>query len=569
MPLFTASFRFLSHEVRGLHGAVYILASAAVLSSLLALVRDRLFAHVFGAGTELDMYYAAFRVPDLIFVGIGALVSVYILIPELGKRSDREQKHYIDTVCAGFSMLGAVVSLATFIAMPYLLRILFPQFAEGETFSSLVALARIMLLQPILFGFSNIFAAVTQSRHRYTLYALSPLLYNLGIITGVLVFYPLFGLPGLAWGVVLGALLHAGVQLPSLLADGFLRFFSFSRFEPRVFFRTIAVSIPRALALSVNQLAFIALLALAGSLSAGSIAVFMFAYNLQAVPLAVIGASYSVAAFPTLAAAYSAGRREEFVEHVSRAARQVLFWSLPASALLIVLRAHIVRTVLGSGAFDWTDTRLTAATLALFSLCLAAQGLMLLLVRGYYAAGRTFVPLFVSLAVGVGMVTFGLLAMGVIGDFQSLAFLESFLRIEEVPGSAVAVLAFAYALATILGALALAIHFEYHFGRFFEKTRKALWESALAALASGFTAYAVLVVLGPLTLSSTLISVFLRGLLAGVLGLCAAALVYRLLRSEEYAENVSTIRAKLWREVKEEKADLLSSAEDIGHTSPQ
>src|SRR3989344_1779466 len=162
------------------------------------------------------------------------------------------------------------------------------------------------------------------------------------------------------------------------------------------FLETVAISIPRTLTLSMNQLAFVGLTVLAAALSEGSIAVFMFAFNLMSVPLVVIGASYSVAAFPTLASALSKGRVSEFIEYVATAARYVLFWSLPAVALIVVLRAHIVRVVLGSGSFDWTDTRLTAAVFAILILSLAAQGLSLLLTRAYYAAGRTFVPFFIS-----------------------------------------------------------------------------------------------------------------------------------------------------------------------------
>ena len=384
-------------------------------------MRDRLFAHTFGAGAELDIYYAAFRIPDFLFVAVGALVSVYILIPELAKRGDEEQKRYIDTVVVGFSLLAVFSSFLAAIFAPAILEMLFPSLVEGGYKETLTALTRIMLLQPILLGLSNILAAVTQVRARYGLYALSPILYNIGIIVGVLVLYPLWGLTGLAWGVVFGALLHFGIQLPSILSDGFFHKLPTS-IDIAALVRTASISIPRALTLSLNQVAFIGLVALAATLSPGSVAIFMFAYNLNSVPLAVVGASYSVAAFPTLAAAFSTGRREEFVGHVAIAARHVIFWSLPLIALIIVLRAHIVRVVLGSGAFDWTDTRLTAAALAIFSLALLAQGLMLLLVRGYYAAGRTLAPFIVSLASTAGVVILGVLFLRILQDLNVLQF---------------------------------------------------------------------------------------------------------------------------------------------------
>src|SRR3954470_12991536 len=161
------ALRFLSSEVKGLHAAVFVLAFSAFLSSLLALGRDRLLAHVFGAGPTLDIYYAAFRIPDLIFVGTGALVSVYILIPELARRSSLEQQKYIDGILAGFSLFAVSISVLAGIFAPFILEILFPQFSANGSLPALTLLTRIMLLQPIFLGISNIFAAVTQSRNRY------------------------------------------------------------------------------------------------------------------------------------------------------------------------------------------------------------------------------------------------------------------------------------------------------------------------------------------------------------------------------------------------------------------
>src|SRR3990167_9339130 len=121
MPRISAGLRFISSEVRGLHAAVYVLAVCAMLSSLLALLRDRLLAGAFGAGTELDLYYAAFRIPDLIFVCLGALVSVYVLIPELARRDTHAQKEYIDTVVLGFSALAVCAGSVAALFAPRLL----------------------------------------------------------------------------------------------------------------------------------------------------------------------------------------------------------------------------------------------------------------------------------------------------------------------------------------------------------------------------------------------------------------------------------------------------------------
>jgi putative peptidoglycan lipid II flippase len=534
---------YLSQEVRGLHSAAYILAGAALLSSLLALARDRLLAHTFGAGIELDIYYAAFRIPDLIFVATGALVSVYILIPELTRRAEDDQHRYLDTILAGFSLFAIVISLGAAYLAPQILVSLYPKLVSAGKLDLLVSLTRIMLLQPILLGLSNIFAAVTQMRGRYTLYAMSPLLYNLGIILGVTTFYPVYGLSGLAWGVVIGAFLHAAVQIPSVARDGFLQRLP-AIYAWRDLFETVSVSFPRALTLSMTQLAFLGLTSLAAFLTPGSIAIFMFAYNLQAVPLAIVGASYSVAAFPTLSAALVNGEREHFLDCVALAARYVLFWSIPITALIVVLRAYAVRAVLGTGAFDWTDTRLTAAVLALLTISLAAQGLTLLIVRAYYAAGRTFVPFLISAGAALSTV---LLSFSMLEAFDNpLLFwaTRALLRVEDVPGSGVLALGIGFAIASVVSTIVLLVHFEYRYRGFFRRIQRTLGESISAAMGAGLAAYATLYLIGQIDVGTTTGSIIYKGFTAGGAGAIVAGFCYALLGSKEFGELAASLRAR-------------------------
>ncbi|OGG59867.1 hypothetical protein A2765_04765 [Candidatus Kaiserbacteria bacterium RIFCSPHIGHO2_01_FULL_56_24] len=543
------AFSFLTAEVRGLQAAAYILAVSSFLSSILALLRDRLLAHLFGAGSLLDLYYAAFRIPDAVFIGIGALVSVYMLIPELARRDRAAQERYLDSVVGGFAALVFLVGIGAAFIAPWILARAFPVLAAGDSFGTLVFLTRILLLQAAFLGFSNIAAALTQFKHRYALYALSPIVYNVGIILGALVLYPMMGLPGLVWGVVIGAFLHLGIQLPSIFRDGFFRHLP-QLSEIGAFLETVRLSLPRALALSMNQLAFFGLLALAGTLPVGSISVFMFAYNLQGVPLSIIGASYATAAFPMLAYAFSQGKSDVFLAQMGIAARQILFWSMPVIAIMIVLRAHIVRAILGSGAFDWTDTRLTAAALALFVISLAAQGVSLLLIRACYASGKTLVPFMVS-AVTAGLtVILGISYLHIVQSTPEVSnFLEALLRVEDLVGTDVLMLAFAYSVASIIGVFILVMYFQIRFGTFFGEIGASWWESLTAALASGAATYATLHVIGDITLATTLLSIVTKAAAAGLIGCLAAALVYYVLGSREFAENSLALRRRIWKDV--------------------
>lgn len=539
------TLRFLSAEVRGLHAAAYILALCALSSSLLALIRDRLLAHTFGAGSELDVYYAAFRIPDLLFVSLGAVVSVYVLIPQLMSRDDESQKKYIDTVIVGFSVLSLVATTLLWWWIPQLLPTLYPLFS-GTQMEMVIMLTHIMLLQPLLLGFSNICAAVTQSRHRFMLYALSPLLYSVGAIVGIVVLYPWWGMEGLAWGIVLGALLHFGIQIPAIVNDGFVRVPR--SFDIRALYDTVRISLPRAGALSMGQLSFLGLSAMASALGSGALSVFIFAYNLSNVPLAIVGASYSVAAYPTLAGSFARGARDEFVAHLATAARAVLFWSLPISALVIVLRAHIVRMILGSGQFDWTDTRLTAALLGVLSVGLVAQGFLLLLPRGYHAARRSMIPLLFATGTAVLSIMFAYLFLYVARSQHVLPFAEYLFRLVDVPGTPVVAIALGFSLSSLIGAGVYVWHFNRTFGGgFVSQLSRTFFESVCASLATGSVAYLTLSMLGTITIFSTVGTIMLHAAMAGGAGLAAGLIVYHLLGSREYQEMRLALQDRLWR----------------------
>ena len=538
----------LFSEVRGLHEAAYLLGGFALLTQILALLRDRLLAHFFGAGELLDAYFAAFRLPDLLFVGVASLFSLYVLIPflsEPSRASAEAQRALLGRVVSLFGLLMAAGAGLMFFAAPALLAVLFPDLAARSP--ELASLTRLLLLQPFFLGLSGIAASVTQLRGRFVLFAVGPLFYNLGIVGGILWLAPHFGLMGLGAGVVLGAALHLSVQLPFIVRAGFL-----PRLTPAVWSRELGdvlrLSLPRTLALSANQLALLALTALASSLAAGSIAAFNFSFNLQAVPLTIIGVSYSVAAFPTLARLFSNGERQAFLGNVATAARHIIFWSLPAAVLFIVLRAQIVRSILGSGSFSWSDTRITAAALALFSVSVLAQALVLLLTRAFYAAGSTRLPLIANVA-SAALST--LAALGFLALFKAEPlfrfFVESLLRVEDLPRTAMLMLPLGYSLAALLNAAVLWISFGRRFGRLPGAPGRTFFETLSAAVIMGFVAYACLDVLGRLLPLSTFSGVFFQGLIAGMLGIAAGCAVLWLLGNREVREVRESLRRKFWR----------------------
>ncbi len=540
--------QLINKEVRGLHEAAYLLGFFAILSSGLALVRDRILAGQFGAGEILDVYYTAFRIPDILFFTIALMVSVFVLVPHLTRHERIVESHkLIGSVLLAFSITMLVVSVILWPLIPYILEWKFSNILNGNYGNELVFMTRIMLLQPILLGISNILSSITQTYGRYILYATAPLLYNSGIILGVLMLYPIFGIVGLIYGVLLGAMAHMLLQVPFVWGKGFLRLKEF-KLQLVQTLQIIKISLPRSMGMSASHIAFFFLYSIASGISSGAISILQLASNLQAAPLNIIGSSYSVAAFPTLSRLYAEGKMQEFVSHIVIALRHIIFWSLPLIALFVVLRAQIVRTVLGTGAFDWADTRLTAAVLALFILSLVLQGISLLLVRGYYAAGKTMRPFIINVFGAVVMVISANLLTTSMQDSELMrSFFEIILRVENLPGSSILMLPLAFVLASIVNVVLLIFFFSRDFGSITGLFSKTALDAFTSSVALGVAAHFALGVLAPMLPTNTTLGIFAQGLLAGVAGLCVWVFTLYILHSKELAEVWRTLHTRFWK----------------------
>ncbi len=531
----------LTAPVRGLHQAAYVLAGLTLASQALALLRDRLFAHSFGAGDVLDLYYAAFKVPDLVFALIASLVSAYVLIPRIAGGSRKESEELISQTASFLLIGGGLLCLVLALFAPTLLFALFPDAASSTYANDFVLLARILLIQPILLGLSGIATSVTQVRRRFFLFALSPVLYNLGIIAGTVFLYPIYGLAGIGLGVLVGALAHLLVHIPVLAGEHLLPRLVVP--SPRALWSVMSDSIPRSLALAMGSITALVLTILAARTGEGSIAVLSLAANLQAVPLSLIAASYATAAFPVLSESMEAKRYDAFKATLSAAARHIVFWSAILSVLILVLRAHIVRIVLGTGAFDWDATRLTAAILAILVVGLMAQGIVLLASRAFYAAKRSWNPLFIQIGGLVVSIVSAIGFLSLADSFPAIRyFVEALLRVEDVPGTEVLLIA----AGAMLGQLATGVFALLTLRSVAPGVARSLlrpmFEGAAAAILGGSAAYGVLSFLGNLAPATTLAVVFTEALLAGMVGLMVAAAVLALLANREFKDLVESLK---------------------------
>ncbi len=390
-------------KVKTITFSALILAVSSTLSAFLGLFRDRILAGTFGAGVELDIYFAAFRIPNFIYGVLitGGLVAAFLpVFSETFENNEEEGWRLVSNLLNFLILTLSGLSFFLFIFAPWVVKVIAPGFTLLQT-EWTIHLTRIMLLSPILLGISSLFSAMLKYFDHFITYALAPILYNLGIIFGIIFLYPIFDLTGLAYGVILGALLHLLIQFPAAKIIGFKYQFVFD-YSSRKLKKIIKLIIPRLVGQASSQINLIVITAIASTLAAGSLAIFNFADHLQAFPVRIIGISFAVAAFPRFSKDLANGAKQKFLNDFSNSARKIIFAILPLSFLTFMFRGQVVRLILGTGRFGWSDTRLTAACLGIFSLSFFANCLMHLVIRAYFSFQDTKTPVFASI---IGVVT--------------------------------------------------------------------------------------------------------------------------------------------------------------------
>jgi putative peptidoglycan lipid II flippase len=468
-----------------------------------------------------------------------------MIVSKIDKKEDL--KELIDSVFSFFFYSLVILTVLFFIFTPYILRFTAPGLIQSQYADQLILFTRILLLSPILLGISQIFGAIVQSYQKFFIYVVSPVLYNLGIMLGVLWLYPWLGYIGLVLGVVLGLVMHVVVQIPIVVSKGLWPTWTF---KPNftLIRKIVLTSFPRAITMTITQIVMIVFVAFASLMPAGSVTIFNFAYNLQGAPLGIIGMSYSLAAFPTLSRLFSSGKIEDFKFHVYSSLRHIFFWSTPVVIMFVVLRAQIVRTVLGAGSFDWTDTRLTAAALAIFSVSVIAQSFILLFVRAYYSAGKTWRPLRIAIytsSISVILAFIGIKAHTWFDGFSVL--ITKLLRVSDLPDSTVLILPISFSLGVILNAIFLWFYFEKDFGGITKDIIKTFLGVTFAGLCSGVVMYFSLHSFETIFNLKTAIGIFLQGFFAGILGLIAYAVLLWVLKNHEIREVAKSLRKRIFK----------------------
>ncbi|MEK7167861.1 MAG: murein biosynthesis integral membrane protein MurJ [Patescibacteria group bacterium] len=568
--MFKLFLRKINSSSQTITSAAILIGALSLASRLVGILRDRILASEFGAGNALDVYYAAFRLPDFVYnlliLGVISAGLIPVFTSLLTKNKKDEAWKLINSIL-NLLIIGLLIICASlFLLAPYIIPLITPGFPP-EKMAETAALSRIMFLSPFFLGLSAIFSSILQSFRRFFIYSLAPIFYNVGIIIGAIYFTKYWGVSGLAWGVVLGAFIHMVIQLLPLPFIGF-KYSLILDFKDKNVIRVGKLMIPRTLALLVSQINFVVITIMASTLAVGSLAIFNLSNNLQNFPLGIFGISLAVAALPVLSALAADKKNSEFVSAISTTFRQILFFIIPISVILFVLRAQIVRIILGSGNFNWYDTRLTAACLAIFCLGLFAQGTFPLIIRGFYALHNTKTPFFVGLAtMAVNIISLFLFRF--IFSFENgfLFFTTAILRINELSGLVdfrILALPAAVTVSSIFELIILMIFLRRHIGRLDgRKILDSTMRILFASLGAGLFAYALLQILDKLVETETFLGILAQGFSAGLLGLVGYWLIGYLLKMEEMHIFTSSLKRKLLRSAKVRVEDSIGEGEGV------
>lgn len=541
------AFDSLNNKISSISAAALLIGAAGLFSRVLGVLRDRMLAGHFGASRELDIYYAAFQVPDFmynIFLLGAASAAIIPIFTELKERDETEARKLIQRLLLWFGLAAAAISVVAALFMPFLVSWTAPGFSVSEK-SATALLGRLMMLSPFLLGLSSIISAVIQSYKRFLVFSLSPVFYNLGIIAGIIFFLPIFGLKGLALGIILGAGLHLLVQIPSFAQLGFFNFSSKDRKEfdsNKELKKVIKLSFPRVVAASLGSLTSVALIAAASKLASGSIAVFQLSSNLSYLPVGLFGVSFAVAAFPTLTESAIRQKGQEFLETFYGSLRSIIFWVLPLAIFFYVLRAQIVRVALGAGEFSWRDTRLTAASLGLLFAALIANSVIPLLIRTFYALGNTKKPLLINFAASLFTVGLALGLPLLLNNFYPLSsILGQLLKVADLKPLGVLGIPLAFSIGALLnmflltGSAVREIHKKWTAQELkaTEKPWKAILNMTETALISGFVCYGALRAVNAFISLETFVGVLTQGFLAFAVGALTYGLGLEMTGNEE------------------------------------
>ncbi len=373
-----------------------IISGMMLIARFFGFLRYRVLTGYFSA-EELDIFFASFRIPDLVFEILitGAITTTFIPFFIKYRTSPEHQSRYISSFINIVLILVTIAIVLLMILMPFIIPIITPGFDEDKT-SLIVTYSQFLLLGQLPFlVIGNFFTGIAQAKKIFVIPALAPAVYNLAIIISTLVFFEHIYLLAPVFGVMIGALLFLVVQIPILWMTSFR--YQFVLTKTREMWEFFRMAIPRVFTSIISQIDATIDLTLTTLIGAGSYTTFYFAQHLQLLPISLIGMAFGQASLPYLTELYQEQKIEVLRKVVLESLLNLLYLTIPIMVFLIVARTPIVRLFYGGDMFDWEATNTTALTLSYFALSLPLHSSFYFLTRCFYALFDSRTPFFVSL----------------------------------------------------------------------------------------------------------------------------------------------------------------------------
>lgn len=513
----------------------FFLGISLFLNGILGIIRDRILVTKFPTAV-LDTYSAAFRLPDFLYsiLILGALGSVFIpIFTRLINKKKQEAFLFANSVINLSLIIVISFCILSMIFAPYILKIIVPGF-DSQRYQNTITLTRILLLSPIFLGLSGIFGSILNSFKDFITYSFTPIVYNLGIIFGILFLSDKWGIYGVAVGVIVGSFLH--FLIPFLASFRYGYFYRPTIRLNHEGFKTMTQLVSfRVFDIFTTQLTWYFYVFLGSFLRPGSIAILDLTNHIQNFPLVLFSSTFSNAIFPYLSEKVSSGEKEKFLQDINWGIRQILFLVLPVSVAFIILRAQIIRLILGSQIFTWQDTQLAAAMLLVFGLALPAQALYLILYRSFYAILDAKTPTKVGILASFVNVIFAFILT------QPL-FATYYQKIFKISGDVRALgLVIALALASYFNVVSLFLFFQKKVGWLdFRKIVESFFKIFLASCLMGWVMYKSLYLIAPFVDMNRVWGILTQGVGAGLVGFFVyfLACVFLKIQEKEFIENI-------------------------------
>lgn len=402
--IFSKNLAWLEQQQNSILSAAVIITAANVVSSLSGLIRERMLLGQFfntavASKEAYEAFLIAFQVPDMLFqlIAVGAISATFIPIFTKLKNDDRETAYKMSAVILNYLMVTFfALGLVIFITVPYITALRTGDKFTLEQMSIVNNLTRMMLIAQFFLAISSIFSATLQSYQRFIIPSLAPIIYNIGIVAGAYFLGESFGIYAAGVGVIIGAFLHMIIQLPSVLRTGLRYTFSFDINTPGVK-QLLSLAPPRILTIGVNEVQNLSLGYFATSLGNLSFVIIKLALRLMTIPIRLFGVPISQASLPFLSEESHQKDLQHFRRLVVQSVHQIAFLAFPASVLLLILRIPIVRLAYGTANFPWERTIETGWAVAIISLSVAAQAIVQLIMRAFYALKDTKTPFYITL----------------------------------------------------------------------------------------------------------------------------------------------------------------------------